>query len=101
MKTLAEAISSKKEKFRSEKEIKGLQAAIKDLPEDEQKVLFLHFTSQLPVSEISKLLNCSQTTTYNKLNRALITLRHKFNPAAYEMMYNILYPEKGKPTPVE
>jgi RNA polymerase sigma factor (sigma-70 family) len=97
MKTLAEAIFSFDVKLESEGQKRALYAAVEELPTDQKIVLTLHFTQQLPVSEISRQLKCSATTTYTKLNKALFTLRNQLNPVAYKKMYNILYPATGKP----
>ena len=97
MKTLYKSISTDPIIFQTGAQKKALRKAISRLPEDQQKVLDLYYNQQLPVSEISKHLKCSATTTYLKLNRALIALRNEFNPAAYQKMNAILYPETGQP----
>ncbi len=97
MKTLPEAIFPDYGKFESDERTKALWAAVEGLPEGQQKVLHLHYSRQLPVREISRQLNCSTTTTYHILNRALFALRNEFNPGAYEKMYSILYPGTGRP----
>jgi RNA polymerase sigma factor (sigma-70 family) len=100
MKTLTEAIFSFDVKLESEGQKRSLSAAVEELPTDQKIVLTLHFNQQIPVSEISRQLNCSATTTYTKLNRALFTLRNKLNPVAYKKMYSILYPDTGKPASI-
>lgn len=97
MNEIYKAISDNSEMVTSPRQKKALQQAITSLPDDQQKVLFLYYTRQMPVKEISAKLQCSVTTTYTKLNTALFTLKNKFNPAAFEKAYRILYPETGKP----
>lgn len=75
----------------------AIENAVLRLPPDQQNVLSWHFNQRKSIKEISCLLNCSLTTTYNKLNRGLFTLRNIVNPSSYRKMYEILYPETGKP----
>jgi len=97
METLYNVIWGSAKIFLSQRQKKALHQAISSLSEDQQKVLFLYYTKQLPIKEIALQLHCSVTTTYNKLNHVLFTLKNQFNPTAFEKAYRILYPETGKP----
>lgn len=77
--------------------MEAFQKAINELPPDQQKILHLHYNLRVPVREISSQLKLSNTTTYNKLHKALFILRNEFNPSVYDGMYKILYPITGRP----
>jgi len=98
MKNICKAVICDSQCSFSEELIRAIEEAIQKLPADQQKVLHLRYTKQLPVKEISIKLNLSVTTTYNRLHRAVFILRNQFNPSVYENMYRILYPETGKPS---
>jgi DNA-directed RNA polymerase specialized sigma24 family protein len=98
MKTLLETVLKIGETKASQAEKDALQKAVELLPVDQQLVLSLYFEKRQAVADISTKLGCSVTTTYTKINRALITLRHQFNPSYYRKMYEILYPCSGKPS---
>jgi RNA polymerase sigma factor (sigma-70 family) len=98
MKTLLQSIVDSPAEFESNNGEKALQQAVSKLPKDQQVILVLHFSQKISIKEIAKDLKLSTTTTYSKLNKALFTLKNELNPAAYERMYRILYPETGKPT---
>ncbi len=98
MENICKAVMCNTQNYFSEVQIEAIKEAIKRLPEDQQKGLHLKYTRQLSIKEISLQLGVSITTSYSKINRALFILRNEFNPGAYENMYQILYPETGKPT---
>jgi DNA-binding CsgD family transcriptional regulator len=79
----------------SQKEI--YKSTLLSLPEDQQRVLLLMYEKGMPVREIALKMNCSVTTIYNKLHRALFKLKNVLTPEAFEAAYRILYPETGKP----
>jgi len=99
MKTLLQSVFDSTDKLESQAKEKALQEAISKLPEDQRKILTLYYSNHIPIREISVEMGCSVTTTYSKLNRALFTLRNMFNPGVYKKMYDILYPETGRPIP--
>lgn len=97
MKSLYRAVSGNRLISNYEEEKKLFLQIVQNLPEDQQKVLDLHFSKQLSIREIADKMQCSVTTAYNKLNRSLFILKNQFNPLAFEKAYSILYPENGKP----
>ncbi len=101
MKTLLETVLEIGGTKASQAQRDALQKAVELLPADQQMALSLYFEKRQAVADISNKLGCSVTTTYNKINRAIITLRHQFNPSYYRKMYEILYPCSGKPAPLK
>lgn len=95
---ICQVVIGDKRNLFSEVEIENLKMAILKLPEDQQTVLDLHYIQRLSIKTIATELQCSVTTTYSKLNKALFTLKNEFNPSVYERMYSILYPGTGRPT---
>jgi DNA-binding CsgD family transcriptional regulator len=73
---------------------------LSSLPEDQQRVLKLLYEKEIPVREIALQMNCSVSTVYNKVHRALFKLKTVLNPGVFENAYSILYPETGKPTTI-
>jgi RNA polymerase sigma-70 factor (ECF subfamily) len=52
--------------------------AIKNLKEEYQEVILMHYVEEIPVSEIATILNESENNTRVRLHRALEKLREKF-----------------------
>ena len=75
----------------SDSDKNDLHTAIKNLPADQQEVVNLHFYDDVPVKEIAKRLNCSETTVYNKIKKAEGNLRRQLNPGYYKKAMEIMY----------
>ena len=71
--------------------MKVMNAAIQNLPADQLEILNFHFYDEIPVKEIAKKLNCSETTVYNKIKKAECSLRRQLNPAYYKKANEIMY----------
>jgi RNA polymerase sigma factor (sigma-70 family) len=78
-------------------EAKEIYNAILLLADDQQEILRSHYESEMSVKDIAKMMKCSVTTVYTKLNTAIIKLKLQVNPKAFERAHRILYPETGKP----
>lgn len=76
---------------------KEVYNAILLLTVEQQKILRSRFESELAVADIAKMMKCSVTNVYTKLNTAILKLKMRVNPKAFERAHRILYPATGKP----
>ena len=53
----------------------NVKIALADLKENEQNIIIWHYLDDLPISEISKMLNKTENTTRVQLHRALKSLK--------------------------
>lgn len=67
----------------------SLLAAIAKLPEENQKVIRLHFLDKIPRKEIARQLNWSDTKVHNKITRGITLLKQELNPAYFEEMVQL------------
>ncbi|GAA5200918.1 SigE family RNA polymerase sigma factor [Rugosimonospora acidiphila] len=62
-----------------------LRAALATLPAGQRAVLVLRFLCDLPVSEVSELLNCSPGTVKSQTSHGLANVRQALNRLGYPM----------------
>ena len=91
MKTIYQTISPEIKTFDSEEKKAALQNAIKNLPEEQQKILALHFTEKIPVKKIAEQWECSVTPIYKRLYAAIYKLQKEFYPEYFSEAYMLMY----------
>ncbi len=78
---LADVMPASRARETSVEEGYDLRQAIAALPEGQRVVLFLYFYLDLPLEQISTVLNTSPQAVKSKLHRALRRLRPQLDPA--------------------
>ncbi len=61
-----------------------LQAALRELPEEQRETLVLHIWGELTFAQIAEILSLSINTVSARYRYALQALRRSYNPSTYE-----------------
>lgn len=101
MKNLDSTLGLPKEYFESEEKKNEFEQVIQKLPSSYRCILVWYLGEELTIAQIASKLNCSKTTIYNKLYRAIFILKNQFNPILFQKSYRILYPERGRPASID
>lgn len=67
------------EKIALNSDIDQIKVVLADLKEDYQNVIIWHYLDDLPILEVAKMLNKSESTTRVTLHRALQALKNELN----------------------
>ena len=73
---IADPDSDLEKKALARSDLDTIKIALADLKENEQNIIIWHYLDDMPVSEISKMINKSENTTRVQLHRALKALKH-------------------------